>query len=272
MNQPLQIFSAILLLCASLFSQQANAQNNKLSLKIPAISNASAGQVLKLPITVSNFDSVVAMQFVLRWDTTVLQFQSVDKFNLPSFDDSDIGTVNARDSGFVRVVWEFYTNAGTSLADGTAIFYLNLKVVGPVNSGTKILFKEEPPLTYFEITKAGNPGPILTQKDVEIFNGFAAVGYSITSTSDAALDLNLQVFPNPFCQKLNLKFTLPTAAKTSIQVADLSGKIIFEKTDYFKIGTHGMEIDFPVSLPNSQYFLIVSTNTFRHAVQLNSER
>ncbi len=269
MNQRLRTSYFIAFLCllgcgsSNLFAQ--------ISLKIPAISNASVGQILKLPVTVNNFDSVVAAQFVLRWDPTVLQFQSVDKFNLPDFSPDKIGSTNALDSGFIRVVWTYYTSAGTTLPDGAAICFINLKVIGPINSGTSILFTELPPLTYFEFTKAN--GAILNTKNVEVFNGFVAIGYSITDVNSPTENLQLDVFPNPFSEKINVNFTMPTADFATVRLVDISGKILFEKKDYFQSGTNGIVIDFHAIPPRSQYFLIVSTQLVKHAIpMMNYER
>jgi hypothetical protein len=231
---------------------------------IPDISNAQAGEILDLPITVTNFDSIVASQFVIRWDPSVLQFQSTSNYNLPDLDEGKFGVNQALDSGFVRLVWVYYTAAGTSKPDNTSIFHIKLKVIGPVNSGSIIAITEISPQTLIEVVKADNTayGP----SQINIDNGFVAVGYVPVSATWTAqkIDFKINTFPNPIIDNLHINFTLPFSEKVQINVIDNQGLIIYEKNEQFPAGSNGMEIASNIFSKKDIYFLIIHINQFSH--------
>jgi Cohesin domain len=231
---------------------------------IPDISNAQAGDILDLPITVTNFDSIVASQFVIRWDPSVLQFQSTGNYNLPDLDEGKFGTSQAIDSGFVRLVWWYYTDAGTSKTDNSSIFHIKLKVIGPINSGSTIVFTEIAPQTLFEVLKVDNTS--YNQSQVNLDNGFVAVGYVPTSAiwSLAESNFKIQTFPNPIFDNLYIKFDLPVSEKVHINIIDNQGLTIFEKKQQFPAGSNGMEIASHIFSKKDIYYLIIRINQFSH--------
>jgi Cohesin domain len=230
---------------------------------IPDISNAQAGEILDLPITVTNFDSIVASQFVIRWDPSVLEFQSTSDYNLPDLDEGKFGVDHAIDSGYVRFVWWYYVAAGTTKPNNTSIFHIKLKVIGPINSGTTIVMTQLLPLTYFEVVKADNTTYNASQVNVD--NGFVAVGYTpVSSLSVTNVDLNVKTFPNPIIDNLYVNFTLLTSEEVKINVIDNQGVIIYEKNERFPAGSNGMEIASYIFSKKDIYFLIIRINQFSH--------
>jgi hypothetical protein len=230
---------------------------------IPDISNAQAGEILDLPITVTNFDSIVASQFVIRWDPSVVEFQSTSDYNLPDLDEGKFGVVNALDSGYIRFVWVYYTSAGTSRSDNSSIFHIKFKVIGPINSGTTIEMTQIPPLTFFEVVKADNTS--FNASQVNINNGFVAVGYQPVSFIPATnFDLKIKISPNPIIDNLHINFTLLSSEKVKICVIDNQGVIIYEKNERFPAGSNGMEIASYIFSKKDIYFLIIQVNQFSH--------
>jgi hypothetical protein len=230
---------------------------------IPDISNAQAGDILDLPITVTNFDSIVASQFVIRWDPSVVQFQSTGNYNLPDLDEGKFGIDHAVDSGYVRFVWWYYTAAGTTKPNNTSIFHIKLKVIGPINSGTTVVMTQLPPLTFFEVVKADNTS--FNASQVNINNGFVAVGYQpVSSIPVTNFDLSVKTFPNPIIDNLHINFILPTSGKVKINVIDNQGVIIYEKNEQFPAGSNGMEIASYIFSKKDIYFLIIHINQFSH--------
>jgi Cohesin domain len=249
----------VLIVIISLFSH-LSAQ---VGFSIPDISNAQAGEILDLPVTVSNFDSIVASQFVLRWDPTVLQFQGTNGYNLPDLSESTFGINQALDSGLVRFVWVFYTAAGTSKIDNSSIFHIQFKVIGPTNSGTTVQFTQVLPLTFFEVVKADNTSFGITQ--VNLNDGFVAVGYvPIIGLHTPIDDVKVIAYPNPITDNLHIKFHLISSEKVQINVIDNQGITIFERHEQFPAGSNGMEIASNIFSNNDIYFLIIRINQFSH--------
>lgn len=233
---------------------------------MPITSNAQPGSVLDIPVKVSNFDSVVAAQFVIKWDPSVLEFQAVDQFNLPDLTEMKFGTLEAISSGILRFAWEYFVAQGTTLPDGSAIFHIKLKVAGPLNSGTALSITELPPLTYFEVVNAQNVAWGLSQSPIT--TGFVAVGYTYVATQSPFVNASFSVAPNPFSDKTTISFDLASAADLRIKLTDVAGQIIFESNEHFPAGLNGMEIAYPIVYRQGIYFLIIQSSDFSHAETL----
>ncbi len=252
------VFVFLLLNCTRLVAQPG--------FSTPIFSNVHAGDVLDIPVQVTNFDSIVSVQFVLRWDPSVLQFQSISNYNLPDMKSDNFGTLSALDSGFIRVAWVFYTAAGTTLTDKAAIFHIKLKVVGPINSGTKIDFTELPPLTYFEVVNASSK--IWTLNQAIRTSGFAAVGYTYVGTDEPGNEFTVSAFPNPFSEKTWVKFDLPNPTTLHAQLVNAQGQLLFEKIGQWPAGPGGMEIAYPGSDKSGICFLVIHSSAGSHATLL----
>lgn len=257
MNQCYRI-AALIVLLSRLYSLPA-----QVGFSIPITSNVHTGDILDLPIKVVDFDSITAVQFVLRWDPSVLQFQSVGQYNLPDLDDGEFGMTNTLDSGFIRFAWVYYTPSGTTLADNSAIFHLKLKVIGPINSGTPIRFTELPPLTYFEVVNAKNISWGI--QSTPIMTGFVAVGYTYSATQTPDNQPVVSVFPNPAKSQAWAWIELPTAETLRVSLGDASGQIIWETEKSLPAGRNGIEIACPEMDRKGIFFLIIQSAHFQHA-------
>ena len=128
----------------SLWLFLTSALSAQLGLSLPVINNITPGALVSFTVTVSDFDSIVGMQYVIRWDPEVFEYDGTGSYNLPELSTDDFGTTQALDSGILRVLW-VYSNllGGVSVNDGTSIFRLRLNAIGPVGSGSPILFTED---------------------------------------------------------------------------------------------------------------------------------
>lgn len=233
---------------------------------MPITSNAQPGTILDIPVQVSNFDSIVAAQFVLKWDPSVLEFQAVDQFNLPDLTEVKFGTLEAISSGILRFAWEYFVAQGTTLPDGSAIFHIKLKVTGPLNSGSTLSITELPPLTYFEVVNAQNIAWGLSQSSIT--TGFVAVGYTHVGYENPLANTSFSVSPNPFSDKTIISFDLACAADLHIKLTDAAGQLLFESNEHFPAGRNGMEIAYPIVYRQGIYFLIIQSSDFSHAETL----
>ena len=103
-----------------------------------------------VPIRVSDFSDVGAMQFTLSWDPTVLSFK-----NLGDFDHSTLPTelfffgethfsLNAASNGKLLCLYEQPLASDAALDDDATIFSITFDVIGADGSSSYVRFSDEP--------------------------------------------------------------------------------------------------------------------------------
>lgn len=235
MNLNKYLLSASLLLAFSF-----SAAGQQVGLSMPVLNNLSQGQFASAPVTVTNFNDIVSVQFVILWDPAVLSFESVGGFNLPDLDILDFGLDQTQD-GILRFAW-VGPNGGTTKPDGTSMFTITFEVVGAVNAGSNLTFTELPPTTFFEISKLN--GVLLDINDVSLDNGFAAVGYMVSANNPAWENWPVAVWPNPVNAHSKAWFAMRESGVVNVQYIDLKGSILYSEKYFLSSGKHGMEIAF----------------------------
>jgi gliding motility-associated-like protein len=113
------------------------------------------GDLVCVDFSVTGFDDMTSMQFSLNYDPAILQFDNVIiPQNLPNLASSSFGTPNQPniDPGNITVAWAFVdlNNPGVTVPDGTSIFQLCFRIIGPCESSTAIEFSNTP--TAIEVT------------------------------------------------------------------------------------------------------------------------
>jgi hypothetical protein len=214
MNRWLRIF--ILVFCLFPFGKYALGQ---LSLGLPTLTGVQTGDVISLPVTCfSGFDSIVAIQFVVTWDTSVIKFLSTQDYNIPQLESADFVYDHANQ--LLRFVYVAPSNAEITLPDSTKLFSIRYRVTGPTNSGTTVEITESIP-TYFEVTAAN--GNIYNISNTTIKNGFVPVGYNVSTSNPSKLPKGMvDIYPNPAIDQFYISSDLeqPTPAKLSIFTMD----------------------------------------------------
>ncbi len=104
--------------------------------------DAIPGEVVCIPFTVENFDDLTQMQYTIAWEPNVLEFFSVQDFNLQDLSIANFLTTQAADFGVLGVEWE--TGAGVTVPDGSEIFNVCFTVVGDPGTCSEISFQEVP--------------------------------------------------------------------------------------------------------------------------------
>jgi len=101
-------------------------------------------------MTVSNFEQMVAMQFSLNWDPSILAFKEIGDFNLQDLSEGSFNT-EIVEGGELSVAWFDSSVSGRSLEDGTDIFAITFTKLSEVptafffdNTPTKIEFVSFP--------------------------------------------------------------------------------------------------------------------------------
>lgn len=234
---------------------------------MPFINGAVPSNYLNMTIKVTNFDSIASMQYVIRWNPTVLKYSNINNFGaVPGLDIQDFNTGNAIDSGYVKLLWEApNVTTGVSLPDSTTIFRLRFFVVGADTSSTPVQFTELTntfPIIDFEVTKVVGPnGAVKGFDENECFltNGFVAVGFTVATGEPSAADaFGLNIAPNPFVENTQATFSLQHKADVQVQVADATGRIVFQQDmPGLLAGQHQIDLDKAIFPSKGAYFLTV---------------
>ncbi len=238
---------------------------SQVGFSLPIVNNAQPGSFIEVPVEVSNFDTIVAIQFVIRWDPAVLEFDKVSKMNLPDLDLVGFATNEALDSGIVRVRW--FSIRGVTLRSSTAIFTLRYKVIGAVNTSTPLVFTEIPPVTFFEVVQ-GVRNRALNINQVRLRNGQVAVGFTVPVSEPPANLWRVRAAPNPFDQQAVVSFDLPSATFVSTTLTDLDGRIIFSEKKWRTAGSNGIVIASHLFNHSGVYLLRLQTDNISHVQKL----
>ena len=118
---------------------------------------ANPEEVICVPIFVENFSGVNATQFTVRWDTSLLQFVSLEpNQDFPFLSSGSFSTIRSSD-GFITV--SIFDNSGTQtgiiLPDGTLMFDLCLLVVSEGGDVADIIFSSNPTPIEVSTVQAG---------------------------------------------------------------------------------------------------------------------
>lgn len=106
----------------------------------PAAVTAPVNNTVTLELKVSGFNNIASMQFPIKYNNTLLQFVSVNGFNLPELTSGNFNNLPAQ--GVVRFTWFPEDQAafpnGVSVPDGTTIFTISFKVLANGTSTVNI--------------------------------------------------------------------------------------------------------------------------------------
>jgi hypothetical protein len=220
------------------------------SFYFPYLNDVMPGTNKLMPLRVVNFDSVVSLQLVIRWDPAVLKYVNIDQLNLPGLSGADFNINNAIDSGYVRLQWEGPSTLppGTSVPDSSVILRFRFNIIGPDTSSSPVKITEllTFPITNLEVVKVLPDTSAVAYEvdDCIITNGFVAVGYTVSANEPQALELPLTLAPNPFLVYTQLDYNLEETSDVQLVISDVNGKIV-QQEQFFRLppGQHGMVIE-----------------------------
>ena len=107
------------------------------------------------------------MQFPFTWDPNVLQFDSVENFNLPNLPQVNF---NGANPGLLLFVWADPNGVGETLADGTVIFSITFTPL--TNDFATVQIDPNHPSLLFEITSiSNNTATVYSAQDVTLKPG-----------------------------------------------------------------------------------------------------
>ena len=103
------------------------------------------GDQICLEVSVENFVEILAMQYSINFDPTILEFESVSGFNLVGLGAGNFGTTLAN-NGMLNFSWDAISSGNTNvtLPDGTIIYEICFNVIGGGGSSTDVSFTSNP--------------------------------------------------------------------------------------------------------------------------------
>lgn len=101
----------------------------------------NTGENFCVDVKVKDFTDILSLEFALRWDPAVIQFDHVEGFGLPSLTAANFNTGQTAD-GKISIAWMIANcspNAvGVTTPDGTTVFRLCFKALGDYGATSKI--------------------------------------------------------------------------------------------------------------------------------------
>ncbi len=124
-----------------------------LNLDIPS-KTATKNSETCVVVTARNFNSIVSMQYSMKWDKNVLTFKRVQGFNLPGLSANNFGTQLVEKEGILTHSWFDANVRGISRPDGANLYEVCFDVIGEAGSKTTIQFTDVP--TVKEISNSNS--------------------------------------------------------------------------------------------------------------------
>jgi hypothetical protein len=201
---------------------------------------AKVGEVVCLPVRAKGFVDIISLQYSLTWNPQVLTFDHTQNYNLPGWMPSDFG---GNTPGLLLVGWADVDGLPRSRPDGTSLYEVCFKVVGPLGSNTLVSPGSEgfPP---------GSGGAEAYNSVLEnIWNPNLSVPGLIdvtlpASTSDAGKSGNsgFQLYPNPTAAASQVILQSSKSGTAMLSVTDALGRSVFEQKVSVKAGENKFEI------------------------------
>ena len=233
---------AALLACAivSQLCLSVSVSAQSLTLSLPEVTVAD-GEMVTLPLTVSNFDSIVSIQLSINWDTDVATYLDFELGELPLL---AIGDFQA-EQGELRLSWFDNTGNGRTLTDGAVIANLQFTAMGNPGDFTDLRFTSTPlEIQIFQATPVfgifeplelnANDGRVAIQEPLGF--GINSTNVSCFGAADGNAQVTLEVNPDDF----DLSWTGPDGFSASgltldglsggeyiLTITDDSGTVVF---------------------------------------------
>ncbi|MEM1324529.1 MAG: gliding motility-associated C-terminal domain-containing protein [Bacteroidota bacterium] len=126
-------------------------------------------EIVCVTILAEEFAEVEGVQYSLRWDTDVLEFQNIEALNpdFPFLSTTAIATGAALSDGVIRFSWLNSSGGGTTVPGDTPMFDVCFRVVGEGGSRSDIAFTSDPlAVEIATINEGGDACKLLSDGEV----------------------------------------------------------------------------------------------------------
>jgi hypothetical protein len=211
---------------------------------------AQEGEIITVPVRVSNFSNISGFQFSMTWNPNVLEYQEAINSGL----EMNYGTLNTTE-GILTTLWSTENLSGFTLQDGSVIFELKFRVIGHAGESSNVSINSE--LTSLEAYNND-----LESLTCNINEGLVSI-VSITSVDENTGDNfgDIQNNPNPFTDKTEIVFSIPDEGQYNIAIYDVIGIRVREYNGSYGKGKHSIIWDGTnnngMKLSNGTYYFVV---------------
>jgi len=232
----------------------------QLSLAVSDV-NGEKGQIVEVGIAVGGFEEISSMQFSINWDSTILDFKTVENLTtiLPDFAEKEIGLVETS-SGAIRVAWFDNSISGISIPDGTQLFTIRFEIIGEAGTNSAITISDQP--IVIEFTNLAGQIVELT----EVRGGAITIPDNITSTTFLTALNGMKLYqnePNPFKAVTQIKAILPNIADVQFFITDISGKIVYQNNFISVQGENNIVIERRLLDASGTYYYTLQSEDYQ---------
>ncbi|MFT5382879.1 MAG: hypothetical protein ACI81W_000273 [Saprospiraceae bacterium] len=185
------------------------------------------GETVSLDFTTENFEQMMAYQWILKFNPTVLRYTGFDKVNLPNL--GNMGFSEARiNEGELILTW--FAGEDITKAIEDVVFSLNFEVLE--NAGQiSDLFNVQAYDIFSAVAYRGDQTPM----EIELV-------FTEPTAKASAFILN-QNTPNPFKDETVISFTLPETTDATLTIMDIAGHVLKQYKGTYTQGYNEISIN-----------------------------
>jgi hypothetical protein len=180
-------------------------------------SKFKAGQVVEVPVRLSDLASLTAFQFTMKYNAEVLTLVGTEP-GIIELTNHQIAVLDA-DQGIVTAGWG---QIESILVQEEDVLFTLLFSADREGSLAQVL----------ALNSQATPALLYDGSETEYNLG---VEFRATTAIAGGMELRQNV-PNPFTQETMISFVLPEALQGTFNVYDLSGKVVYSRTNVFNAG------------------------------------
>ncbi len=247
MKRSLLLFSAFICCHFSLFAQIALSTDGM---------TVESGQTIDVPVRVNGFTDVIAMQFSVRWDPTVLEFIEIKDFDLPSSSGDLNFNTNNSFNGILTFLWFDQSAEGIDKPGDAIIFNLSFLVIGQPGDTTTVAIANDPAL--IEVVDING------EMSYTIDNGLVTIEDPNHVEMVAAASVRGELFqnqPNPFSLQTRIDFDIWENSGFEFRIFNNFGQILYEFQNKSGTGTYNLTIDRSLFPTTGIYYYALQTDT-----------
>ncbi len=181
----------------------------------------SAGDRVSVPFEAMNTNTLTGYQFTMEFDTDLLELTNVTYADL-NVNDSNFGK-NKVSQGMISTSWN--NAVGTEINRGETLFTLEFIARGEGSVSGAV-----------EVNSA-----ITRAEAYNVYNEIADVTLQVRT--DGGVYALYQNTPNPFSSQTQIAFEIPVDQKVTINVYDVTGKVITNISNTYSAGYNTVTID-----------------------------
>lgn len=175
------------------------------------------GEVFTVDVNVSDFDSIVGMQFSMVWDKSALTPIGVENYGLPDLNNSSFGIFEDA----VTVQWIDLSLQGINVEDESSLFAVKFRAIAPSDSAI-ITFGNDPTSIEF-IYNNDELSTVAT--DTSIVRIIGDISSAIDEQESLPLILHTNE-PNPFTDYTVIQIEADYPQQAQLLLFDQTGKKI----------------------------------------------